>query len=104
MEYYFACCNVLALKSLFVADDMYSLEVDASSLYMFDPVTMFWEDLSVLASGKIPGPRTGHGISSIGSLFYVHGGLSNQGSRCLLLRSVAYFLQANNTMCCKKCH
>ena len=60
---------------------------------MFDPVAMFWEDLSAQTTGHFPIPRVGHGFSSIGSILYVHGGVSMKGdiTCCVQYHSIRRF-------------
>jgi hypothetical protein len=56
-------------------------------LYSFNLSTMTWTLLatSVVPDGTIirPSARSGHGFESDGGKLYVHGGVNNNGGKCL---------------------
>ena len=50
-----------------------------ADLFLYDPATLAWTDLSALSSGDPPSPRAGHGFASAGGKLYVHGGIDGSG-------------------------
>ena len=52
-----------------------------NDLYMLDPSTNTWSDLTYIATGPRPSPRMGHGFASADNKLFVFGGSSNYGER-----------------------
>ena len=45
-----------------------------NDLLLLEPATMMWINLTSVSLGIAPTPRGGHGVASIGSRLFVHGG------------------------------
>jgi N-acetylneuraminic acid mutarotase len=48
-------------------------------MYVYDPATMTWTDLSKAAAGVPPAGRYGQAFIEAGGLLYVHGGWNGAG-------------------------
>jgi len=49
-------------------------------LYVLDPVSMDWTNLSNAVSGTPPAARSFHGLTSANGMLYVHGGVDVDGN------------------------
>jgi hypothetical protein len=50
-----------------------------NDLFVFDPLSLSWTDLSSTTDGNPPTPRLLHGFEVFGEEFYAHGGLDQTG-------------------------
>ena len=50
-----------------------------NDLRSFNPSTLTWVDISIVANGARPEPRMLHGFASAGNKLYVHGGSGANG-------------------------
>ncbi len=72
-----------------------------NDLYMYDPATSTWTDLTNWLVGNIPPPRYGHGFVASGSKLYVQGGHSiNSGVLFLALIECPLQLIMFEILCC----
>jgi hypothetical protein len=55
-----------------------------SDLYVYDPATMVWTDISDAADGTVPAARSQHCFTAAGGRLYVHGGNGGNGEVCFV--------------------
>ncbi len=74
------------------ADRVVRADTDIDSVFMLDPESLTWTDLTAAASGgPAPVGRDRHGVAGAGGLLYVMGGYGGTGlqPRCIRIRLCA---------------
>ncbi len=56
-------------------------------LYVFDPVSLLWTNLSDYSAGEPPSSRFMHGFAAVGHKLYVQGGLGAEGAQSVMFEN-----------------
>ena len=68
---------------------------ETQDLFVYDPLTLAWTDLSSQVSCTLPAARFYHGFTSTGDKLYIHGGLIRGEDRSTVTFTASQIISEN---------